>query len=105
MFKTVDIVVLSSHWEGFGLAAIEGMAAGKPVIASRVEGLSDIVGKYGLLFDRGNDAEFSKLIKKLLNDQDFYRGVSLRCAKRAEMYDINNMVWEILSTYKSLFNQ
>ena len=48
ILKTVDIVVLSSNWEGFGLAAAEGMAAGKPVIASKVEGLREIVDGYGL---------------------------------------------------------
>ena len=36
-------MVLSSNWEGFGLAAVEGMAAGKPVIASNVPGLREIV--------------------------------------------------------------
>ena len=52
IFKTADLSVLSSHWEGFGLVAVEGMAAGKPVIASNVSGLSEIVSGAGVLFEK-----------------------------------------------------
>jgi glycosyltransferase involved in cell wall biosynthesis len=38
-----DIVILSSNYEGFSLAAVEGMASGKPVIASNVEALTTTV--------------------------------------------------------------
>ena len=35
LLRTSDIIVMSSHWEGFGLAAVEGMAAKKPVYCIR----------------------------------------------------------------------
>ncbi len=46
------VAVQSSHWEGFGLSAIEAMAAGLPVVASDVPGLADVVGEAGVLFAR-----------------------------------------------------
>src|SRR5690606_35490159 len=43
LLKTADSIILSSFYEGFGLAIVEGMAAQKPVIASDVPGLREIV--------------------------------------------------------------
>lgn len=101
ILKTSDIVVLSSNWEGLSLASIEGMACGKPFIASRVEGLEDIVGGYGILFEQGNEDELSKIIMELLDKRDFYNEVTDRCLERAKKYDVNNMVNKLLSTYNS----
>jgi glycosyltransferase involved in cell wall biosynthesis len=51
LLKTADIVVLSSHYEGLSLASIEGMASGKPFIASDVPGLHEVVKGADLLFE------------------------------------------------------
>ena len=46
-----DVVAMPSRWEGLGVAALEAMAAGKPVVAARVGGLAEVVrhGETGLL--------------------------------------------------------
>ena len=49
IIKTVDIVCVPSVWEGFGLVAVEAMAAGKPVVVSEVPGLAGVVGNCGIL--------------------------------------------------------
>ena len=51
LLKTADIVVQYSFFEGFGITAIEAMASGKPVIASNVPGLSQVVEGAGILVD------------------------------------------------------
>ncbi|MBC7557517.1 MAG: glycosyltransferase, partial [Chryseobacterium sp.] len=51
ILKTADIVVLSSIYEGLSLSSIEGMASGRPFIASNVLGLKDIVSGAGILFE------------------------------------------------------
>lgn len=43
VLQQADMVVMPSRWEGFGLAALEAMRAGKPVVATRVGGLPEIV--------------------------------------------------------------
>ena len=74
---------MSSHWEGFGLAAVEGMAAKKPVVASDVDGLKQIVDGAGLIFKVGNAIDLSKKILdiystpekyKLIADKMFFKG-------------------------------
>jgi glycosyltransferase involved in cell wall biosynthesis len=50
-YRSADVVVMPSRWEGFGLVAVEAMRAGLPVIASDVGGLPEIVehGRTGML--------------------------------------------------------
>ena len=42
-YRNSDILLIPSHWEGFGLVAVEGMSTGLPIIASNVEGLNEVV--------------------------------------------------------------
>ena len=54
--KNIDLFVLASNWEGFGLALIEAMSAGKPVVAAKVGGIPEIVedGECGFLVPPGD---------------------------------------------------
>jgi len=70
-YREADVVVAPSLWEEpFGLVAVEAMATGRPVCASRVGGLQEIVahGETGLLFDRGDSAALAASLNTLLDD-------------------------------------
>lgn len=95
-----DVVVLSSHYEGFGLAIVEGMAANKPVIASDVSGVREIVENYGLLFEQGNAKDLADKVKRLYKDENYYKKVKEACFFRANDFDINNMVDLYINEYK-----
>lgn len=99
-----DIVVLSSHFEGFGLAAVEGMAAGKPLIASDVPGLSNVVEGAGILFPVSDEKALANEIQKLLFDEQYYTKTAMACFGRAQRYDINSMVDKYIDLYKELIN-
>ena len=75
MLSAADALVMPSRWEGFGLAAGEAMAAGLPVIATRVAGLSEIVvdGQTGILVDREDVVGLADAITRLAGDAE------LRC--------------------------
>lgn len=102
ILKSVDVVVQSSHWEGFGLAAVEGMAAGKPVIASDVDGLAQVVEGAGLLFTLGDDKQLADIIKQLIEDQTYYQQIASKCIERAQMFDIQKMVDAYNEVYMGL---
>jgi glycosyltransferase involved in cell wall biosynthesis len=106
IYKTSDVSIVSSHWEGFGLVAVESMAAGKPVIASNVSGLSEIVDGAGLLFEKGNEHELATIVNSLLsnNNQYLYEKISHNCMIRAQNFGINNMVTKSIELYQNLIN-
>lgn len=83
-----QINVLSSHWEGFGLSAVEGMALGIPTVVSDVTGLRDIVQGAGLLFPDDDYKTLATQIKSLIDNKTLYDEIVSKCRKRAEEYDI-----------------
>ncbi|TKH01020.1 glycosyltransferase family 4 protein, partial [Peribacillus simplex] len=99
IYKTSDIVILSSKWEGFGLAAVEGMATGKPVIASDVTGLKEVVEGAGVLFKKGDSLDLAENINNLLINAEEYSKVSDKCLKRASNYNIEKMVEGYMNLY------
>ena len=71
LYRQAAVVVVPSVWEEpFGLVAVEAMATGVPVCASRIGGLADIVrdGETGFLFSPGDAAELADRLDLLLND-------------------------------------
>lgn len=86
-----DVVVLSSHWEGLSLASIEGMASGRPFVASDVDGLHEMVYGAGVLFPHGDYNVLAKTIKHLCENPDEYNAIARRCQERAKQYDISVM--------------
>ena len=102
LYGIADIVVMSSHYEGFGRAAVEGMAAGKPVIASDVAGLSEIIKNHGLLFQVGNENELAKTINELIANKQLYDEVAIKCYERAKDFDITKMISAYEKIYKTI---
>lgn len=98
--KTADIVLVSSNSEGFGLAAVEGMAAGKPCVASNVPGLAEVVKGAGMLFPVGDEKAIASVIQKLSDDQMFYQQTAIACSARATTYDISIMIDRYVEMYK-----
>jgi glycosyltransferase involved in cell wall biosynthesis len=100
ILKTSDIVVLSSHREAFGLTAVEGMAAGKPVVGTNVQGLSDVIGDTALLFACGDYEGLGTIISRLLDDPAYYRSVAERFLQRSKEFDIRKTIEGLLDFYQ-----
>ena len=92
ILKSADVVVMSTHYEGLSLSNIEGMAAGKPFIASDVEGIHEVTEGYGILFPHEDAEALAAVIRRLHDDREYYDQVALRCYERARQYDITQMV-------------
>lgn len=100
LFQDSDVIVLSSHYEGLSLSSLEGMASGKPFVASDVEGLRDIVGGYGVLFPHEDHEALATEIRHLCENEGYMSEVVERCQKRARMFDISVMVKRYMDVYK-----
>ncbi|HRP90894.1 MAG TPA: glycosyltransferase family 4 protein [Edaphocola sp.] len=99
-----DIVVMSSNWEGFGRSAVEGMALKKPLIATNVSGLNEVVGNAGLLFEVGDVNKLAELITNLLNNKEYYQDIAEKCYFQAKKFDISQMVNAYEKVYNDLLN-
>lgn len=102
LLSTADVIVLSSHYEGLSLSSIEGMASGKPFIASNVDGLREIVGGAGLLFPHGDSSELAQLIKEVCGDKLLYQQIAERCRQKSMQYDISHTVKEYARVYEEI---
>jgi len=100
ILKTADVVVMSTHYEGLSLSNIEGMAAGKPFVASDVEGIHEVTEGYGLLFPHEDAAALAGIIQQLHDDQAFYNQTARRCYERARQFDISEMVRRYNEVYE-----
>ena len=103
LLKSVDLVILSSHYEGLSLASVEGLASGKPFIASNVPGLTEVVKDAGILFSDNNEEELSQKINLLVNDKKHHDNTISKCLKRSKNFDIDIMTKNYLELYKDCY--
>jgi len=92
VLSAADLLVMPSHWEGFGLAAAEAMAAGLPVVATDVPGLREVVadGQTGLLVSPGEAAAVADAVMQLADDPAMRRRMGeLGCARVIEHFSID----------------
>lgn len=104
ILEASDVIVLSSHWEGLSLSSIEGMASGRPFVASDVDGLREIVSGAGILFPHGDENALAREIQKLCENPEYYRKTAVACQERAKQYDISVMAKKYNDLYKTLIN-
>ncbi|MFL5971802.1 MAG: glycosyltransferase family 4 protein [Gaiellaceae bacterium] len=85
LYARAAIVACPSHREGFGVAALEAMAHGRPVVAGAVGGLLDLVvnGETGILVDPGNVPALRAALGRLLADVELRRRMGEAGRKRA----------------------
>ena len=99
-----DYVVMSSHFEGLSLSSVEGMSVGKPLLASNVDGLREVVKDAGILFEHQNAKELADKILELECNPSLYKQVASQCYEKAKEYDISLMVDNYYNEYQKIIN-
>ncbi len=108
VLHAVDAFVLPSLYEGFGIAILEAMAAGKPVIATSVGGIPEFVlsGETGLLVEPGNVEALADAIDRLLSHPQQARTMGAKGRIRAgERYHISTVVRQHEQVYTACLTQ
>lgn len=100
ILKTADIYVQPSRWEGFGIAALEAMSAGLPVVASNVPGLADVVGDAGMLFQPGDIDALTSHLRLLLDNPSLRMKLGEQARSRAAKYGIETTVEQYVELYR-----
>ena len=98
-----DIAILPSKWEGFGLAIIEYMACDKPIVASNVGGISNIIKdeKCGLLCNKNDYKNLSKKVLTLIGNNEKSKEFVKSNNKNKNKYDIK----ELIKKHQKLFEE
>lgn len=98
----MDIYVQSSKLEGFGLAAVEGMAADLPVLCSDVPGLAELTGSKEGLFKQGDVEQLASCIAKVSKDPSYKktlieisRATSNKYSLDAMNKSLHSIYWEV----------
>ena len=89
LMRDADILFMPSLWEGFGIAAVEAMASGLPVVAGDVPGLRDVVGKdTGLLVDPMSESSQADALAFLLSNPQKALDMGEKGISRADSFSI-----------------
>lgn len=108
IIATFDVAVLPSFFEGMGRVILEAMAMAKPVVASRVGGIPDLVedGRNGFLVQPGDVKALAATIKRLLIDKELAGEMGGRGRKMVdEKFNSDIMVRSIEEVYRHLLTR
>ena len=102
LLAAADVLVLSSRHEGMSLSVLEGLASGKPMVASDVEGMRELVSGAGLLFPQGDAEALAECIREVCENPGKAREIGIRGKARAEKYDLARTVRIYHDLYRSI---
>lgn len=105
-FSAADLTIMPSHYESFGMVALESMACGTPVIASRVGGLARLVrdGETGLLVPEEEPTALAMQIHAILQDEPERAAMSRRAATYAREFAWGCIADRIVGLYDELIH-
>jgi glycosyltransferase involved in cell wall biosynthesis len=108
LYRVADVAVFPSLYEPFGIVALEGMAAGAPVVSSDAGGLKEVVlhDITGTLSYSGNPESLAWAIIRVLRDPKFARELSVKAKERLiKDFDWSHLADVTIKTYERVWNE
>ena len=108
LMHAIDVFAMPSIWEGFGLVLLEAMAAGRPIVASRVATIPEVVvdGETGLLVPAGDPLALAEALARLADQPSAGRAALARLAANAlrRQFSLEKMVGDTELLYRELLD-
>lgn len=108
LLSAADIFLMPSQSESFGLAALEAMACGVPIVSSSAGGLPElnIHNQTGFIAELGDTGKIAKYAAELLTNEKKYAAFSENCRRRAlEQFDTQLVVPKYIAYYERILSQ
>ncbi len=105
--RSMIALVPSTLMEAFGMVVIEAMASGRPVIASKIGGIADIVidGESGLLVTPNDVGDLQHAMERLLGDPDLRLEMGMKAASRSRDFHASTVLPRIEEIYTSIVSR
>ena len=103
-YSAAEVCVVPSHYESFGMVALEAMACGTPVIASKVGGLTFTVrdGRTGFLVPSDDPRALADQLSLLLTDGNLRRTMGQQAVQLSERYSWSIVAGQVVAAYRDL---
>jgi glycosyltransferase involved in cell wall biosynthesis len=108
LMHAIDVFVMPSIWEGFGLVLLEAMAAGRPIVASRVATIPEVVadGESGILVPAGDPLALATALAELAEQPDVAARMGEAGRERLrKQFSVEKMVGDTELLYRELFDE
>ncbi len=105
LLSNCKVFVMPSLFESYGLAVAEAMTWGKPVVASKVGGLPEVVGNGGILTPIKNSGALAEALNTMLRDDALRRAYSVEARKHMQRYSWPNIVNDLEATYRKVIGE
>jgi D-inositol-3-phosphate glycosyltransferase len=105
-YSAAEAVIVPSHYESFGMVALEAMACGTPVVASEVGGLAYLVqdGRTGFTVPVGDPKALADRLECLLTNPELRNQMGARAAEQARLYSWDHIARRVIATYHSVLD-
>lgn len=101
LYRTAELFVFPSLYEGFGYPVLEAMTAGSCVVARKASSMAEIVGPAGALVETADSEELAAAMNRLLDDPGERERLRRRAAARAEQFTVARMAEQTWRTYQT----
>jgi len=106
-YSAADAVVMPSHYESFGMVALEAMACGTPVVASQVGGLAFLIedGETGYTVPADDPRALADQLEKIITSPDLCERLAVQAAEIAQGYGWEKIAARIVDLYCNVVSQ
>ncbi|NNH73321.1 glycosyltransferase family 4 protein [Nocardia uniformis] len=106
LFSSAEIACIPSMYEGFSLPAVEAMASGTPLVASRAGALPEVVGDCAELIEPGNVDELTRVLGRLLDSPERRRQLGAAGRRRAlDIFSWEAVAAQTVSVYEQAISR
>lgn len=102
LYNLCFLFVFPSHYEGFGLPALEAMACGAAVIGSNTSSIPEVIGRKDALFDPKHPAAIAEVMARVLGDEDLRRSLRNHGLKQASCFSWEQSARQAISAFEML---